>query len=103
ATRRCGAAVLRRVTSRDVLLRVGWCGSCRDVRGTESVLEIDEPRLFCDPVLIRIHTTRSSASFSWNFEPRRDPPRDSPTSWWYGTPEKKWWLFVGTSWPAAHS
>src|SRR5258706_15356439 len=56
----------------------------RDVVGSETLFEVDQARLLGDPALVLLHTTRSSASFSWNFVPRREPPKDSPTGWWYG-------------------
>src|SRR5437868_9795490 len=47
------------------------------------------------------HTAFSASSWS-NF-PSRDAPIVSPMTWWYGTPVKRWWLFVGMSSSAAHS
>src|SRR5438876_1109021 len=82
------------------------------------VLQKDEARLLGDPGLsvavialgvvvgghvIGIHRQTAFSATSPSNVPRRDAPIVWPRTWWYGTPVKRWWLFVGMSSPRVFS
>jgi len=74
-----------------------------DDGSTDRTVEVARACVVGNGVLVVVHRhTALSAPSPWNL-PRRDAPMVSPRAWWYGTPVKRWWLFVGMSLPAAHS
>src|SRR5438067_13895646 len=81
----------------------------------KTLLEGEQPDLLGEPAFalvgvldalrldLGVLAQSAFSASSWSNFPSRDAPIVSPMTWWYGTPVKRWWLFVGMSSPAALS